>query len=370
VPPKLTWRPDAGPPVACNSAVADGHGDVGIVWCTDHCDSSYILSDGSPGASILQGWSKPPIGEDIAAIFPRKSGFLLLSGTPSPWCHFVRVLPPDASPGASVSIDAPPPDWVWQIVPSPVGGYVEVRTTSNGAQPPGVLPTKTLDLRFVDDGLMALGDWHTAVVYHQEISFDVEIDQLGHALAVALLYPPGFGRPADPSTWKFTARWMAIDGPLTSEFEPVAPIFSANSASGYTLFPGWGAFLPLIDGGFAMFQYQSDPRSGGSISPTGWYAFYPSGKAGWEVPPGWLQLYDGSLQALADGRGYAAVDQEPNTCARTVLLVAPSGSTCYRLPLDDNEMCGVYPVIWPDGTLVLQGGCVVRWWPGLVRAHK
>ena len=242
-----------------------------------------------------------------------------------------------------------------------------VRTTSNEQQPDGRLQTKTLDLRFTDGSLVPLGDWHPAIVYHQETSFDVEVDQRGKALVLALLYPPSFGGPPPFSSWTFSARWLDVDGPLTGPFDPVVPLFT-RSSDGQVFFPGWGAFLPVIEGGFAMYQYQSSPRYGGTISPVGWYAYYPSGEATSQSPPDWLSLYDGSVQPLDNGRGYGAVTQDPSTCDRTALLVAPSGRTCYTLPLGDNNNCGIYPAISPDGTLLLQTGCSARWWPGLLGA--
>ena len=85
----------------------------------------------------------------------------------------------------------------------------------------------------------------------------------------------------------------------------------------------------------------------------------------------WLQPYDGSLRILAGGKGYAATRRDPSTCARTVELIAPSGRTCFTLPLQGSELCGYWTdTIWPDGTFVLQHICEHRWWPGLARpAH-
>jgi hypothetical protein len=279
-------------------------------------------------------------------------------------------LTPAGSPGPGILIG---PDWVESIRPNPRGGYVEVRTTSDGKQPPA-MPTKALDLRFVDDALAPLGGWHTVVTYHQNIQFFVNVDQQGRALALAFMYPPSFGPPPPPSEWKFSARWMGADGPIGEGFEPVTAIFTPTSSSGFTLFAGWGSVLPLPEGGFAMFQYQVPPSYGGTISPTGWYALYPSGEARAGSAPSWLQLYDGSLRLLAGGIGYAAAtQQDPSTCARTVLLVAPSGRTCFTLALSDTETCTAFPdAIWPDGTLVLQNAdgrttCLIQWWPGLGR---
>ena len=123
-----------------------------------------------------------------------------------------------------------------------------------------------------------------------------------------------------------------------------------------------------------MYQGQVDPRLG-TISPTGWYAFYPSGRAESDTPPAWLELYDGSLTMVHGGTAYAALkyNDKPNSCRRTVQLIAPSGQTCFELELEDTRACTAFPdALWPDGTLVLQDAtfatsCVLTWWPELAR---
>jgi hypothetical protein len=287
-------------------------------------------------------------------------------------------LTPDASPAPAIYIEDLPRTALERVTPNPLGGYVEVRTHLTDAKQPPEIPTSTLELRFVDEALQPLGVWHTVVTYHQQIDWWVKVDQQGRALVLAFMFPPSFGPPAPPSEWKFSARWVGASGPLSDEFQPMTPIFKPNSSSGFPLFGGWGTILPLPEGGFAMFQYQVDPRYGGTISPTGWYAYYPSGQAGSQPAPRRLKGYDGSLRLLSGGVGYAAaVQQDPNTCARTMLLIAPSGRTCFTLAVEGTEVCKTgYPdAVWPDGTLVLQNSdghtnCLMEWWPGLARPKQ
>lgn len=164
---------------------------------------------------------------------------------------------------------------------------------------------------------------------------------------------------------------MSADGPLTEEFEPVTTIFTPSSPDGFVLFAGWGAVLSLPEGGFAMFQYQMRRNSGGTVSPTGWYALYPSGKLPGASVPGWLQQYDGSLQLLTGATGYVGIRRDPTTCARTVEVVGPSGQICFTLPVEGSALCDPWQdEIWPDGTLVLRNICEHRWWPGLARPAK
>src|SRR5437660_3217488 len=112
-PRRVSWAPIANPPVACDSATIDGSGNLGVAWCAPNCSTSYVLSDGSTGATIAQGWTKPPPGEDEFGVYSRKSGFLLMSMIPGR-CTFARLLPPDASPGPAVSIDIREGDFIWR----------------------------------------------------------------------------------------------------------------------------------------------------------------------------------------------------------------------------------------------------------------
>ena len=168
---------------------------------------------------------------------------------------------------------------------------------------------------------------------------------------------------------------MGPAGPLTDQFQPITPVFTPSSANGYPLFAGWGTFLSLPEGSFAMYQGRANPDYG-TISPSGWYAYYPSGQSGSEAAPAWLALYEGSLRMLPGSIGYAAIQyNDPNSCARTVLLIARSGRTCFKLDLADTGACTAFPdALWPDGTLVLQGDsqsiCKLQWWPGLARPAR
>ena len=122
-------------------------------------------------------------------------------------------------------------------------------------------------------------------------------------------------------------------------------------------------------------MYQGQVGAGHcTVSPSGWYAYYPSGQSGPQAVPAWLSLYNGTLRLRADGMSYAGLQyNDPNSCARTVVLVAPSGRTCYRLELEGTGTCTARPdAIWPDGTLVVQdaappSNCQLQWWPGLAQ---
>jgi hypothetical protein len=371
VPPRFSWKADAGL-AACDWATVDGKGNLAVTWSDGHTAiSSYLPIDGSAAAAVHNGKNGSDPVEDQVAIAPRGSGFFLLSRTWLPWCHFARPMTPAGSTGPASVVISPYPDIASLMRPNPLGGYVEARTTSDGQQP----RTETLDVRFVNEALQPLGDWHSVVTYHEEIYWDVEVDQQGRALVLAFMYPPSFGQPAPPGSWTFAARWMGPSGALTDEFQPVAPIFRPDpNSNGSTLFAGYGVALPLPEGGFVMFHGQVDASTyHGSISPTGWYAHYASGQTGSDSAPAWLQLYSGYLRPLAGGLGYAEPWRDPGTCARTVTLVAPSGRACFTLAVDGTDACdNRSDEIWPDGTLVLQTGvpnnsCLIKWWPGLAR---
>ena len=367
IPPRLSWSgPDGG--AACDPATVDSRGNLAAVWLSAWGGTtSYFPADGSSGADIKDGWSHRRQQEAQVWLAPRSTGFALISSTLTPHCTWARLLDADGSPTSTILADA-----IQSMLPNPTGGFVEVRTTSDGQQPPAI-PTNSVDLRFVDDDLQPLGGWHSAIIYHQNIQFSVRIDQNGRALVLAFLYPPSFGVPPPPSEWSFSARWMDADGAVSDEFEPVAPIFVPNTPDGTALFAGWGVILPLPEGGFATYQYQASPTSNGSIAPTGWYARYASGESNTDPPPAWLQLYDGSLRLLAGGVGYAGIERDPGTCTRTAFVVAPSGRTCFTLTLEDTNTCDAFPdAIWSDGTVVLQNSdgrssCLMKWWPALIR---
>jgi hypothetical protein len=101
--------------------------------------------------------------------------------------------------------------------------------------------------------------------------------------------------------------------------------------------------------------------------PISYGEFRDSAAEGASQAPAWLQSYDGSLQLLAGGKAYVALQQDPNTCARTIQLIAPSGTTCFTLALEGSNLCGFTDAVWAEGSLVLQLGCLIRWWPALAR---
>jgi len=167
--------------------------------------------------------------------------------------------------------------------------------------------------------------------------------------------------------WSFTARWMNANGPLTDSFQPIVPRYTASN--GAVRFADWDTIRPLRGGGFAMFHAPATPGSGSTISPSGWYAFYPSGEGVTAEVPAWLHAYDGSLQLLTGGIAYAAVQRDSTSCARAIDLIGPSGVTCFKLAVERSDVCGVKDSIWSDGTLVLQSGCGVKWWPRLAQVR-
>jgi hypothetical protein len=229
-----------------------------------------------------------------------------------------------------------------------------------------------LQVRWVDEAVQPLSDWQTVKTAEvgRNDRWEVWVDRQGKALILSFSYPPTIGPPPEPSLWKFTARWMGPSGPLSDAFEPVAPIYRPFSRGMPVLFAQWGDIVPLVDGGFAMFHILARPQDGGSISPAGWYALYPSGEARTAPTPAWLESYDGSLQLLSGGAGYAATMRDPNTCARAAEIIGPSGRLCFTLPLEGSEVCGsAGDTFSADGTFVLQHRCEFRWWPGLARPN-
>jgi hypothetical protein len=278
----------------------------------------------------------------------------------------LRTLDADATGEGAIPI-ASDPVFI-ELIRNPLGGYVEVRTIAVWQSATDPDPKSISQLRWVDESLQPIGGWYTAYsvtgLRHNQYR-RVFVDQRGRALVLSFTYPPSFGSVPPPSDWVFSARWMGPDGPLTAPFEPTAPTFTSSNGTIY--FANWGTILPLRAGGFAMFHAPAPSWSGGTISPSGWYALYPSAEGPTVSVPSWLRQYDGSLQLLAGARGYAATYRDPNTCARTIMLIAPSGRTCFSAPVEGSDNCDLKDAISPDGTLVLQNNCQMHWWPGLAR---
>jgi len=372
--PQLSWTPpekcgtDAnGNPVCyryCDAATVDGDGDLSVSW---YPSLWFIQPDGS-GTGLTAGvehlrWFTPERG----------AGFLLTTNYFPPTrpdltpltCSYVRRI------GATGSASPPVPFEVTDhIIANPVGGYVAARKV-------GSKDKLLLQVRWMDDLMQPLGDWHTAVSWTAlEHDWELLVDQRGSALILSFLYPPSFGAPSPPAEWTFGARWMGPDGPLSDSFVPIAPVYTPFQAGLPVLFATWGAILPLREGGFASYQAQVPTTSGGSISPTGWYALYPSSEARTTPVADWLQSQSGSMQLLAGGNGYAAVRRDPKTCARTIELIAASGRRCFMLPVDGSAVCDTATdgkstdAIFPDGTFVLQRGCEHRWWPRIAQPAR
>lgn len=378
VPPRLAWNVNDGG-AACEPARVDGQGDLGVDWLNaTGITESFFSADGSRASAVHDGNEKALTPEAARSFSVGSNGFVLVSRVFEPSCYFVRSLD-----GAGNAVGLPLQSGtrydedLAMLFPNPLGGFVEVRETSDGQFGKDV--TTTLDVRFVDAAFRPLGDWYTVVTHHQEnVSWALGVDEKGRALVLAFIFPPSVGPPPPPSEWTFTARWIGPGGPLTQDFRPAAPTLTPklpDGSDGSPLFAGWGTFLSLPGGGFAMYQGQVKP-SQGIISPSRWYAFYPSGESGSHDVPGWLQAYRGSLRMLLGGVGYASLQyNDPKSCARTVLLSAPSGRACFKLDLAGSGSCAAFPdAIWPDGTLVVQGDaqsiCKIWWWPGLARpAH-
>lgn len=377
--PELTW---SAPSPTCAAAVVDSRGNLTIDWAdTATILNSFFTADGQGAGTVMNGVVRSQDMENQLWAAPSATeGFALLSRGLNPWCSFVRNVSADGRPGTAVLVD-PTRAEVQQIVRNPKGGFVLARKTAIGTEQPF---TQTFDVRFIDDAFAPLGDWHTVTVFHkagedpypaENITWSITVDGMGNALVLTFAFPPSFGPPAAPSTWKFSARWMSAAGPLTDEFQPVSPIVAPASTDGFTLFAGWGSLVPLIGGGFAAFR-EVVPASIGTVSPSGWYALYLPSVPGVSAPPGWLQAYDGSLQQLASGNGYAARTLDHTTCARTISLIAPSGKACYALTVENTSICSLFPdTLWPDGTLIIQDAnsttktCTVRWWPRLANTQ-
>jgi len=364
-PSQVSWaRPDAKQ-AFCDPPILDGQGNLSVLSLSTHLAIDFLPANGAAGAEIIAGNYEIPgveAGQD--------GGFVLattvqLPCTPSGQCSVCdwgRLLDPAGTAGKPIFIDAPDPgNFVYRITPNPLGGYVEARTanisncvaTGRGA----------LELRWVDDGLQPTGDWQRVTEWRGNNDWVLLVDRRGNALVLSFIFPPGAGAPAPPSTWIFRARWIARNGPLTDEFKPLTPVFTPKS--GPVLFATFGSPVPLAEGGFAMYESQASPDSGGTVSPAGWYALYPSGQATIMTAPEWLKPFDGSLRWLWRQEGYAAIQSDPITCARTVELISPSGRVCRTLQVEGSARCDVKDSIEPDGTLLLRNNCDLHWWPGL-----
>jgi hypothetical protein len=365
VPARLSWD---GPrtknlPGWCDPPIIDGEGNMSVAFLSETGNGTMFFRPDGSGA-VVKGGAK----EYKRALSASAGGFLLLTHTQGePRCEFLRSFRADATPQSSIPV-ASDPDSVNAVVRNPLGGFVEERTKdeNNGTED----FKSSLQVRWLNDALEPIGNWQTVLTVNglrQNHYRRVVVDQRGKALVLSFIYPPSFGPPAPPSQWRFSARWMGPEGPISEPFEPISPAYT--SADGATvLFANWGAIVPLRDGGLAMFQPPAPAWTGGTISPVGWYAFYPSGQRPGRTIPDWVKLYDGSLQLLSDGSAYAAVRQSPDSCRRTLLLIAPSGRTCYSLRVEaEEQLCDWSDSISPEGTLVLQNLCQLRWWPGVAR---
>jgi hypothetical protein len=358
VPAQLSWTEPTNS--WCDpSSYVDGNGDLAFrAGAMFQPVTRFFRPDGSAGKAITDGT------ENHLWLAPRASGFWLLSvgGWRTRNCQFFHQLGPDGSPVQAT--------WTEKLglTPNPTGGFVQSRGTINYESSP---PYMAEEVRWVSAALEPLGDWHVVFTWTVEpnpnIQLQMIVDRQGRALMLSFAYPKTFGPSSPPSEWKFSARWMGQDGALGDIFEPLAPTFILND--GYTWFAGWGTLLPLPGGGVAAFHDPREP-AGGTTSPSGWYASYPGGESRTAAAPDWLQPYDGSIQMLAGGGAYVATRRDPNTCARTALLITPSGRTCYTLPLQGSNLCRLTDTIFPDGTLVLQDHCQVTWWPGLGRLSQ
>lgn len=364
VPPQLAWTAPSKTNESGNS----------LCWA----DSQGIDGEGNFAASSYpRTWFIQPsghttvvadaIGEDRLNVFPSRSGFLLLTDASDPFGYFFHHIAPDGTVGPA----RPNEGHTVGLTQNPLGGYVETRDVVTCHRQPVLVG---LQIRWIDDALQPLGDWQTVMTWQSGYNnyWSVLVDQQGKALVLWFVFPQGLGAPAPPSAWRFGARWISAERPLTEEFEPVITIYTPNSRDGFVLFAGWGSILRLPEGGFAMFQYQIRPNAGGTVSPTGWYALYPSAQPLTAQVPNWLREHDGALLRLAGATtGYVGVRRDPNTCARTLEVVGPSGQTCFTLAVEGSELCDPWQeTVWPDGTLLLRNICDHRWWPGIARSGR
>jgi hypothetical protein len=351
IPGKREW---VGPDGFCYAPSFNDEGDITVNGLTTTAFiTSFVPANGSMGATVVDGNN-----DLIVSALSNGTGFMVLQYTSAPTCSFIGPVSSAAVPLAppqlvdTVTVD----DQVTTLFLNPLGGYVEAAIINQGG---------ALQLRWIDNSLRPLGGWHTVLSWNHIDNWSLVVDQTGKALVFSFLYPPSFGGTPPPSTWTFTAQWMDADGPVGKAFTPMAPVFTSGSTS---LFAGFGVAVPLAAGGFAMFQNPADSSSGGTISPTGWYAYYPSGEGTPELVPAWLNAYQNiSVNLVGGGAAYAAIRRDATTCSLTAFLIAPSGETCFALPIEGAQSCVAVDWIGRDGSLGTQDGCHVIWWPGLTR---
>lgn len=354
VPAELSWTTPTG--FFCDGeATVDGEGDLAGPICSSTSGGlirRFFDSTGD-GGTVRNG------SEAQLWVSPETSGFWLYSAGPSA-CSFLRQVGPS---GQTLSSG---PSARAGLTPNPAGGFIESRGT---ADPNASPPFQDFEVRWLDDSLSPQGDWHTALSWTglpgPDLQLSIFVDRLGRALVLSFAHPKSFGPPAPPSDWRFAARWMDKDGAVSPVFEPIAPKFIVNGA--VTWFADWGTLLPLATGGFLAFHDVAGPTGGGSTAPSGWYASYGSGLSRADSAPDWVRQFDGSIQMLRGGVGYAATHRDASSCARTALLISPSGIACFSAALKGSESCELSDRISPDGTLVLQDSNELRWWPGLAR---
>lgn len=364
VPQMLSWTtPGEG---WCNSPQVDGSHTLAVAagaWSGSTAVQPalrLLTPDGATRALSLEQPAAQPWGY---ALRPRHTGFwltVLQSTYGTGPCAFIRHLTPQGETAQNLRRE----DRQGPLLPNPLGGYIEVGGRL-------VDTTSIFEARWVDEARKPLTEWHTILTTQPpqtNTDFAFEVDRKGRLLMLARFYPPSFGAPLPPSTWRFAARWVGMEGPLGPEFEPAIP--KTLSGDGTWTFQDFGVLMPLTDGGIAAYRHPAWSADVTLSPPEGWYATYPSGEAQAKGAPAWMKGHDHSLQSLHSGRGYVAVRRAPKTCARTVELMAPSGRACFALRMEGSEGCEAGDKLWPDGTLVVEAPsptCHLRWWPGLAQ---
>jgi len=370
VPPMVSWAaPESG---WCDSPVVDGSHALGVTAGT--------FSNSSParpvrpslrvftpeGAARAVSLEQSPSNTWSSHLLPRHRGFALLVNphiSAGVSCHFLRNVNPNGDTVQVIQRE----QYSRHVVANPLGGYVELIKRLDNT-------TQSFDVRWVDESFQPLSDWHTAFTTeppytNPDVAFAV--DRSGKALVLARFYPPSFGPPLPPTSWRFAARWMEKDGPVGPLFEPVVP--KALHPNGDVGFEGWGELIALSEGGIAAYRPPAWSADVTLTPPAGWYAWYPSGEARGASAPAWMKERDHLLQPLQGSHGYAAMRREPKTCAREVELIAPSGRVCFTLRLDGSDGCDAGDRLWPDGTLVVETqspSCRLRWWPGVAQLAR
>lgn len=356
---QLTWLgPGDG---VCDAPSINGDGDLAVYSLTGGSDGfTFATADGQRAA--FAAFSKT---EQLNVAAPLAHGFATVGHEFVSACDYSRLIDGAQHVSEPTLIDGPYGSQIYKVIANPQGGFVEERSV---AGPSTVAHPNYLELRWVDDNLRPVGDWHTAVTWSggAENAWTVIVDVTGRALVLSFMFLPSLGGSTDPSTWVFSARWMGTDGPASDAFSPVTPIYT--SRDGRVYFADWDTIVPLREGGFAM--YHPPLQGPGTLSQSGWYSYYPSGLAKVAPPPSWLNAYDGSMQLVARGAAYAAVQRDKQTCERTVSLISPSGVKCFQLPLEGSDLCGTNDTLQSDGTLIVRSGCALRWWPKVARVMQ